>query len=268
MKRTLLKTPISYYGGKQIMARLIVSLIPPHRLYCEPFAGGLAVFWSKPSSPMETINDTNGAVVAFYHVMKTDFAILRYLVTQTPVSRKVHREAGFILKHPDHFDKIKVAWAFWVQTNMSFSAKIGAGYGYGKTKNTQVVKINNKKLQFGKHLSKRLDNVNIECNDALQVIKSRDNVDAFFYIDPPYFNSDCGHYKGYSKKDFIALLDVLSQLKGKFLLSSYPSDVLTEYAVINGWCVHEKESKVAVSHLTEKTKVEVLTGNYDFLSML
>jgi DNA adenine methylase len=268
MKRTITKTPISYYGGKQTVARLIVSLIPPHQLYCEPFAGGLAVFWSKPPSPMETINDTNGAVVAFYQATKHDFAILRYMVTQTPLSRKVYREAGFILKHPDCFDKIKVAWAFWVQTNMSFSAIIGAGYGYGKTKNTQVVKVNNKKLQFGKHLSKRLDNVDIECNDALQVIKSRDSESAFFYVDPPYFNSDCGHYKGYSKKDFIALLDVLSNLKGKFLLSSYPSDVLTEYTLKNGWRVLEKESKVAVSHLIDKTKVEVLTGNYDFLSML
>jgi DNA adenine methylase len=268
MQKTTLKTPISYYGGKQTMARLIVSLIPPHRLYCEPFAGGLAVFWAKPPSSMEVVNDTNGAVVTFYQVLKTDFAILRQLIQQTPVSRKVHRQTDFILKYPDHFDKIKVAWAFWVQTNMSFGAMIGAGYGYARTKNTQVSKIANKKLQFGKHLCKRLENVDIECNDAIKVIKSRDCEDVFFYIDPPYFNSDMGHYAGYIKKDFIALLDCLSCIKGKFLLSSYPSDILSEYALNNYWQIHEKKSKIAVTHLTNRTKTECLTANYDIFLLM
>ena len=107
-----LKTPISYYGGKQTMAKLIVSLIPEHRLYAEPFAGGLAVFWAKPPSLMEVVNDTNGSVVTFYQVLKSDFAILRLLIQQTPLSRKIHRQADFILKYPEHYDKIKVAWAF------------------------------------------------------------------------------------------------------------------------------------------------------------
>ncbi|MDR2419461.1 MAG: hypothetical protein LBD79_10495 [Treponema sp.] len=31
-----MKTPISYYGGKQQLAKTILSLIPEHRLYCEP----------------------------------------------------------------------------------------------------------------------------------------------------------------------------------------------------------------------------------------
>jgi DNA adenine methylase len=250
------------------MSRLIVSLIPPHRLYCEPFAGGLAVFWAKPQSVMEVVNDTNGAVVAFYQVLKSDYAMLRHVVLQTPVSRKVHRQTDFILKYPDHFDKIKVAWAFWVQTNMSFSAMIGAGYGYARSKPTQISKINNKKLQFGKHLCKRLENVDIECNDAIQVIKSRDCEDAFFYIDPPYFNSDMGHYGGYTKKDFANLLECLTQIKGKFLLSSYPSDVLAEYTQKHGWKTYNKESKIAVTHLTNRTKVEVLTANYDILNRL
>jgi DNA adenine methylase len=263
-----LKTPISYYGGKQTMAKLIVSLIPKHRLYCEPFAGGLAVFWSKPKSEMEVINDTNGAVIKFYKVLKSDFGILRHLILETPVSRKVHRQTEFVLKYSEHFDSIKVAHAFWVQTNLSFGAMIGAGYGYARTKNTQVSKIRNKKLNFTKHLTTRLENVDIECNDAIKVIKSRDCEDAFFYVDPPYFNSDCGHYEGYTKADFIKLLECLSQIKGKFLLSSYPSDVLSEYVGRNGWQCHSKQSKIAVTHLTNKVKTECLTANYDILSLL
>jgi DNA adenine methylase len=39
-----MKTPITYYGGKQQLAKKIIALIPQHNIYCEPFIGGCAVF--------------------------------------------------------------------------------------------------------------------------------------------------------------------------------------------------------------------------------
>jgi DNA adenine methylase len=61
-----LKIPVSYYGGKQQLASIILGLIPEHRLYCEPFLGGAAVFFAKEPSPVEVINDTNGQLINFY----------------------------------------------------------------------------------------------------------------------------------------------------------------------------------------------------------
>jgi DNA adenine methylase len=61
-----LKTPVSYYGGKQQLATIILGLIPNHRLYCEHFLGGAAVFFAKEPSPVEVINDTNGQLINFY----------------------------------------------------------------------------------------------------------------------------------------------------------------------------------------------------------
>jgi len=58
-----MKTPLSYYGGKQTLASRIPGLIPPHRLYCEPFSGGAAVFFAKEQSKVEIINDTDGELV-------------------------------------------------------------------------------------------------------------------------------------------------------------------------------------------------------------
>jgi site-specific DNA-adenine methylase len=54
-----MKTPISYYGGKQKLASTILKLIPDHNLYCEPFLGGAAIFFAKEQSNVEVINDTN-----------------------------------------------------------------------------------------------------------------------------------------------------------------------------------------------------------------
>jgi len=256
-----MKTPITYYGGKQRLVNVILPLIPEHSLYCEPFVGGAAVYFAKQKSKVEVINDYNGDVVNFYRICKTNFAILKYLVDSTPHSRKVHREAEFILKHGEQFNEIKRAWAFWIQTNMSFSARIFGGYAYAR-KSNESIRINRKKLLLNKHIITRMNNTDIECNDAIKVILSRDSEETFFYVDPPYYNSDCGHYKGYTLEDYIRLLEVLSKIKGKFLLSSYPSEILQSYRENFNWFQLEKTSKVSVSRTTAKDKTEVLTANY------
>ena len=51
------KTPISYYGGKQSMLKHILPIIPKHSNYVEPFFGGGAVFWAKDPKATEIIND-------------------------------------------------------------------------------------------------------------------------------------------------------------------------------------------------------------------
>ncbi len=49
-----MKTPLSYYGGKQQLASKIVSLIPTHKIYVEPFIGGAALMFCRRqnSSPI------------------------------------------------------------------------------------------------------------------------------------------------------------------------------------------------------------------------
>jgi DNA adenine methylase len=105
--------------------------------------------------------------------------------------------------------------------------------------------------------------VQIENRDALKIIQTWDNKDAFFYCDPPYFNSNMGHYKGYTEQDFENLLQVLSEIKGKFILSSYPSEILEKYIKKHKWFSKRIEGiQVSVSLGKRKMKTEVLTGNY------
>jgi DNA adenine methylase len=259
----MIKTPISYYGGKQRLAPIIVRNIPDHDVYTEAFAGGAAVFWAKPPSRLECINDQSGHVIAFYRALKAHFPILRKLITETVSSRAIHRKAAFILKYSDHHNIIDVAWAFWVQTNMSFTSKLFGGYAYDRSKGSCVKTLYNKRVAFTKHLAKRLEMVDIESNDAVKVIESRDSDRTFHYVDPPYFNSDCGHYSGYTENDFKTLLKALQNAKGKFLLSSYDSNILQEYVTRNEWYQERIVQKISASKTrTGKEKTEVLTANY------
>lgn len=78
-----MKTPITYYGGKQKMLSVILPMIPEHSIYVEPFFGGGAVFWAKEPAQVEFINDINGEVANFYRVLQTDYDALKREVDQT-----------------------------------------------------------------------------------------------------------------------------------------------------------------------------------------
>jgi len=258
------KTPITYYGGKLNLIKQILPLIPKHRIYTEAFFGGGAIFFAKEQAEAETINDINTMVVNFYEVVQTDFDNLKTKVEATLFSRATYTVAWTIYRMPHLFNKLQQAWAFYVATNMGFSCRIGSwGYDkYGK----RVKAFLNKKLIFDTSIVNRLEQTQIESNDACTVIGSRDAVGAFHYVDPPYYNSNMGHYSNYSKADYVRLLETLSNVKGKFLLSSYPSDILDEYIIRNTWYTKTFTKTLSaskgISGQKRKTKVEVLTANY------
>jgi len=258
------KTPISYYGGKQKLLSTILTKIPQHNLYCEPFLGGAAIFFGKEMSNVEVINDTNKELMNFYRVCKEKFLDLQSLVRVTLHSRKAHQDSKIINANPHLFTDVQRAWAVWVLSSQSFSAQLDNSWGYDKLKRTTTKKITNKREQFTEDLAIRLQDAQIECADAIYIIQSRDGVDSFFYCDPPYYNSNCGHYDGYTIEDFERLLKTLSAIKGKFLLSSYPSPLLMKYAKEMGWHQWSLESGVSVNAKSGylKRKVEVLTANY------
>ena len=62
--------PLIWYGGKGLLAQKLVPLLPQHRIYVEPFAGGASVLFAKPPSPVEVLNDVHGDLVNFYRVLR------------------------------------------------------------------------------------------------------------------------------------------------------------------------------------------------------
>lgn len=257
-----MKTPVTYYGGKQKLVSTILPLFPEHVLYTEPFAGGAALFFSKEPSEIEVLNDLNSELINFYKVMQQDFISLQKKINITLHSRRQHKDASVMYNNPHLFDSLDRAWAVWVLASQSFASMIDGSWGYDKSRNTTTKKIINKSIQFTEEFAIRLQNVQLECADALYIIKSRDHAQAFHYEDPPYFNSDCGHYGGYTIHHFEELLKVNTTLEGKFLLSSYPSELLSKYVKRYGWYQKTVEQRVSVNKGAGKVKVECMTANY------
>lgn len=78
-----MRTPISYYGGKQTMLKHILPLIPSHKIYTEAFCGGAAVLFAKRPSEAEIINDINMELTNFYWCMQVYYSDLKHEINKT-----------------------------------------------------------------------------------------------------------------------------------------------------------------------------------------
>jgi len=258
-----MKTPISYYGGKQTMLKHILPLIPRHRLYTEAFCGGAAVLFGKLPAEAEIINDLNMNLTTFYWICQTCYPELKSEIDKTLHCRDIHIHAAHILNYPDFFSQAQRAWAVWALCKMSFASMLDGTFGYD-FEGGMPKKLSNAKDEFTEHLSRRLEKVTIESRDALDVISCYDNPDAFHFVDPPYINSDCGHYEGvFNEYCMEQLLQLLEQIKGKFMLTMFPYRPIENYAKKNGWVIHRIERTISASKTSRRKQEEWMICNYE-----
>jgi len=257
-----MRTPLTYYGGKQRLLPELLRLLPPHRQYCEVFVGGAALFFAKPPSDNEVINDMDGRLTNFYWQMKTNFPELQKLIQATLHSEVHYENAKNVLADPGESD-LRRAWAYWVRGQMAFSSIVGGGFAFGE--NGLGHSRASKRRNFTDAYMHRMEVCEIFNRDAVDIIKLKDSPNTFFYCDPPYVTSDQGGYKGYEMSDFVRLLEALKNIKGKFLLSSYPEGPLLEFRRECDWHFKDLKQMVGVSGKRDekKYKVECLTWNYE-----
>lgn len=257
-----MKTPITYYGGKQTMLKHILPLIPQHTIYTEAFCGGAAVLFAKRPAEAEVINDINQELVNFYNCVQLSFHDLKREIDATLHSRDMHAHASHILSHPTFFSPVKRAWAVWAMSKMSFASILNASFGYDFS-GTIPKKVHNAKEEFTEQISARLEHVTIENRDAIEVIQLYDSPASFHFVDPPYVGSDCGHYTDvFGDDDLSLLLDVLTHIEGKFMLTMFPNDCIADYAARHGWITHRIERTISASKTVRRKQEEWMVCNY------
>lgn len=257
-----LKTPISYYGGKQMLLKHILPLIPEHTLYTEAFCGGCAVLFAKPPAQCEVINDTNTELVNFYRVAQSDYPALKREIDASLHSRDQHTHAKHIMTHPQFFTPVQRAWAIWIGSKLGFASMLDGTFGYDRS-GTMTLKLFNGKDQFTEAVCQRLAHVTVESEDGKNVIRRYDCPEAFHFVDPPYVGSDCGHYNGtFDEEDFSRLLDTLATVEGKFMLTMFPHEKIERLAARYGWTIHRLDRTITASKVSRRRQEEWITTNY------
>jgi DNA adenine methylase len=177
-----MKSPFRYAGGKQLLAPLIVDLIPRHKVYVEPFFGAGSVFFSQKSE-IEVVNDLNGDLIAFYRCLqdKVKYEELQHRLNFTLYSRAEYYRADDILFGGGKHSDIDRAWAFFVCASQSFGAivKPKLGWGVSREKKGPPSVFTGKISTLSKY-HERLRNAYIDNRDAIECMKQWDTADTFF----------------------------------------------------------------------------------------
>ena len=265
----IVKPPLTYTGGKSRMLPNIMPLIPPHESYIEPFCGGATVFFAKPLVKDNILNDTHTEVVNFYKVLQSKKLRLQFFAEMdcTPYARECFKQALKVFFNPKGKSLVLRAWGMFITCEQCFQRRIEprATWAVSSIRNNAAAYrkkcILVKTDAFLKHISA----ARIECKDALSIIPQAKK-NTFMYLDPPYPDTVQGHYKGYSWQDFEKLLKCLEKLSAKFMLSSFPSDMLTSYTSKNEWHTKsfiQQKTMASIFKVAGHTpKEEVLTMNY------
>jgi DNA adenine methylase len=265
------KPPFPYYGSKARIAPWIVSLMPAHRVYVEPFAGSAAVLLAKRPVHHEILNDIDGNVVTFFRALRNRERDLIRALELTPYARDEYAAAVL----DDDVDDIERARRFFVRCLQSFNAG-GPGRAVGwsipeiraKSRggtNRPALRFTNSVTHLAAVASRLRDAV-VEQRHAHEVIAAYDVPDGVLYVDPPYLDAtrattgDYAHDAG-GTADHASLAEVLGECAGTVLLSGYDSPLYGD--LYPGWHRAEVRVQRPTSNQRGRTShaVEVIWSN-------
>jgi DNA adenine methylase len=207
--------PLPYIGGKNRLATKIISLLPEHATYVEPFAGGAQVLFHKPPSEVEVLNDLDFDVVNFFRVCQWHYEELVRYLKYCLVSRKLH-ELHLETNPATLTDIQRAGRFFYLQKNSFGGLVLRQKFHYGVT---QASNYNAQRIpEVIEQAHNRLLRVQIESLPYEQVVLKYDRPTTLFYLDPPYWERRLYRHN-FTEQDFIALEQRLHGIKGKFLLS-------------------------------------------------
>jgi DNA adenine methylase len=211
-----------YFAGKQRLVKDIIARIPDHQCYLEPFGGFCSVLLNKPPSKVEIYNDVNRDVVNLLLCIKECPFLLFSELSQMPYSRCLYEQLIGILGESFEMPNVRRA-AQWYYINEStfsglHSTKQSAGtWRHGVTKNL-ALELERKSFQLFA-VSKRLYRVHLENKDYKYILKHYDGENSFFYLDPPYYQTDDALGISWIQKEHEELNTRLKDLKGKWILT-------------------------------------------------
>ncbi len=207
--------PLPYIGGKNRLATKIISMLPEHTTYVEPFAGGGQVLFHKPPSNVEVLNDRDYDIVNFFRVCQWHYEeLIRYL-RYCLASRSLHEL--HVKTNPDTLTDIQRAGRLlYLQKNSFGGLVLKQRFHYGVTHPSNY---NPERIpEIIEKAHQRLQRVQIECLPYEQILEKYDRPTTVFYLDPPYWGPKLYRFN-FTEEDFRLLAERLAKLKGKFILS-------------------------------------------------
>lgn len=184
----MLNSPFKWVGGKSRLRKQIISLLPKHTCYVEPFSGAAWVLFGKPPSDVEVLNDIDQEMITFFRVVKEKPEELMASFEWELVSRAEFQRLASL--HPDELTDVQRAHRFYYLIMAGwggelkyprFQTSISDG-GHG---NRLIGALETLKERL-RPVHDRLKTVIIENLPWQKCIDRYDRPATVMYIDPPY----------------------------------------------------------------------------------
>lgn len=261
------KPPFTYFGGKLNLAERIVSLLPEHEHYVEPFFGSGAVLLAKPRSKMETVNDLDGDIVAFWKCLRERPAELEQACALTPHSRAeqkaAYEQAG------DELEQARRIWVRLTQGRGGYTCR-RTGWRYRQDPAGSTSSMPRYLSAYVERMgpaAQRMMGVSLECRPAADVIRDYGrHKGALIYADPPYLGSLRAASDGYavelrSEEEHRDLLEALLSCRAAVVLSGYASPLYD--GLLCTWSRREIATQTGNGG-SDRARIEVLWSNRPF----
>ncbi|KKN74278.1 hypothetical protein LCGC14_0392170 [marine sediment metagenome] len=274
-----IRQPLKTHGGKYYLAKHIHRLAAKtdykHRVITH--GGGLGEFWNWHHKGIsEVVNDTDLPLTNFWRVLQSprQFSKFERGAQATPFGQEFWQQASCCV-YPALITDPEGDWhaALNLFINVRQSRQ-GLGKDFATLSRNRLRRGMSEQVSAWlsaieglPEVHARLKRVVILNDDALKVIKQQDGKQTLFYLDPTYLPETRAAKKVYrhemTKKDHIKLLKLLATIKGKFLLSGYPSALYKKYQRQHGWNLTKiKIDNKASSKKTKDVKTECIWRNY------
>ena len=247
-----MKPVLKYPGAKWNLAQWIISFFPPHTTYLEPFFGSGAVFFNKPPSKVETINDIDGRVVNLFKVIREKPEELAKLIEFTPWAREEYYGS-----FENSGDPVEDARRFLVRTWQAFASDTSKKTGWRHERQGQqgrnAVKIWESLSPRILSTAKRLRYAQIEQRDATELIRSYAFESVLIYADPPYLTetrTNTLYSNEMTDSQHREMLAALCDHPGPVLLSGYDCELYND--LLQEWQKEIKQTTAEMGRLREE----------------
>lgn len=256
-----MNSPFAWPGGKRLLTRTLLSLLPEHNLYCEVFAGSAKLLFAKAPSRFEVMNDLNGEVTNFFRVCKHRPAELAERLALDCIHAGRFRD----LKKLDGLEcELERARRFAYLAWYSFAAK-GEHFASSSAKSPRMRRPLARVRTLLRTTAERLAAVLIEQKDFAQILARYDGPDSLFYLDPPYVKFEPnGRYQPLPPARRERLFAQLAEIKGKFLMSFDDRTEIRALAKRHGFRVKPVQVKYSIAGnlSARRSAPELLLANY------
>jgi site-specific DNA-adenine methylase len=198
-------------AGKSAIADKIAAMLPPHRVYVEPFVGSGAVLFAKEKSEVEVINDADEEIADAFKIIKE--LTEEKLKALERKNWKNSRATFERLRRATGGDDVERLHRFLCLARFSYGGmRRGGGFNTSREAHVYSRAVATLRREMG-----RVKNVKVYDGDYEKVVRKYDGPDTVFFFDPPYSGHDARVRE--SKFDEAHFFDVLKSLKGKWLLT-------------------------------------------------